>query len=293
MALYTELAKLQLPYLEAGVAETIVTTDRFLGLLPLKDVSPAFQLQYTQEATLYLGNSGSLIAMDGTSTPQSASYTSYVQDLSVAIASFDMPRALATNNTIATEVSKKGKVVARKMGDMIINGTTSTANQKFNGLRYTVSGSTTQDFAVAAVGSGSFSLTVLDQALQAVKVGQPNLIVTSNAGIRYFKNALRTTGTEADKLQMPNYGTPFLAYDGIPIVASDWIGNEENGGTSFYTLYVDEMDGVTLWSNYSQLINVSSISVANSVKDNYTVAAQFGMYIPTALAVSRIYGITS
>ena len=76
MALYTEVAKLQLPYLNQAVADTIVTSDQFLAMLPIFDAKQ-IQYQYTQESNLgSAGNSGSLILPDGTFTPNSASYTS-------------------------------------------------------------------------------------------------------------------------------------------------------------------------------------------------------------------------
>lgn len=291
-SLYNEVAKLELPFLLAGVAETIVTVDNFMGLAPVNFVN-GIQYQYTAEATITTGNSGSFITPDGTFTPMTASYTSTTQNLTFVGASFTMPRALASDVTIATEVMKKAKAVGRKMGDSLINGRSTDANLNFTGLRYTVSGSSTQDIAAAAVGSGSFSLAKLDQALSVVN-GRPNLIVTSNAGLRYFKNAIRSSGTTAQSLQIPNYGTPFIQYDGIPVVVSDWIGNEENGGTSMYCVYASEIDGVHLWSNAGQLVSVAGpVPVVNSLSDNYTVGGAYGFVIPSVLNVSRVFGILS
>ena len=53
------------------------------------------------------------------------------------------------------------------------------------------------------------------------------------------------------------------------------------------------MDGVTLWSNFGRLVTVREVEVANSVSDNWTVAAAFGLVVPTPLCVARLTGITS
>ena len=296
MALYTEVAKLSLPFLENGILETIITTDQFLALLPIQDVSPALQLMYNKESDLGGGiTSASLIAPDGTFTPGSSSYTNVTQNLTFAGATFNLPIALSTDAAIARETFSKSKLVAREMGKLVVNALSTDASTNFNGIRYAYSGSATQDIPVAAVGSGSFSLAAVDQAIWAVKAGRPNLIVTSTAGYRYFKSALRTAagGARTDMLQMENYGTPFLAYDGIPIVASDWIGTEDNGGTSAYVLYTNEVDGVKLWSNFGQLVQmVGPIPVIYSMSNNYTIGTGFGMVCPP-LAGARIYGILS
>lgn len=293
MAVYTEVAKLSLPFLAQGAAETIATTDQLLALMPIFNVAPAIQYEWNQESTIYTGNSGSVIAPDGTFTAQSASYTATTQNMTYVGASFTIPRSLSTDSAIAVELAKKSKAVARKMGDLIINGTNS-GNVTFNGFAAAISGSATQDIPIATVGSGSFSLTKLDEAIHAVKVGKPNLIVTSTKGLRFFKSALRSTGTTAEYLQLPNYGTPFLQYDGIPVVASDWIHDDINGGESYYVLYANETDGVTLWSNYDMLVQVlGPTQVINSVSDNWVVASNFGMVIPSTLCLARVNGVTS
>jgi hypothetical protein len=172
------------------------------------------------------------------------------------------------------------------MGSLVINATVA-GNVYFTGLAASVSGSSTQDIAIG--GSGSFSLGALDQLLASVKVGRPNIIATSTAGLRYYKNALRlVSSTPAEYIQMPNYGAPFISYDGIAVVVSDWIPD----GT-VYAIYADEMDGVTLWSNFGRLVTVREVEVANSVSDNWTVAAAFGLVVPTPLCVARLTGITS
>ena len=142
-------------------------------------------------------------------------------------------------------------MVARKMGDTVLNGIQNTGNCLFNGLQATFSGSATQDFK--NTNTGSLDLAVLDKALASVKKGRPNLIVTNNVGRAYFKAAIRSTGTTAESLQMPNYGASFLQYDGIPIVVSDWIVPKDLGTAEFYCLYTNEVDGITLLEQLRQL----------------------------------------
>ncbi|MFA5392691.1 MAG: hypothetical protein WC306_03390 [Candidatus Paceibacterota bacterium] len=294
MAMYTEIAKLSLPELQQGVAETIVTTDQLTGLLAFENIAPAIQKSYNAESSLGgSANSASIIAPDGSVTANSASYSNTTQNLTFFADSFNLNKNLATPNAVATEITIKSKKVARSIGKEIINGSI-TGNTYFNGLKVTVSGSSTQDICVSSVGSGSFNFTAFDQAIQAVKPSRPNLCVTNGAGIRYFKAALRTDGTNAEMLQLPNYGSSVLSYDGIPIITSDHIGSEDSGSASYYFIYTNEDDGARLWSNAEKMIGVTGpIDKTDSLSVNYTVGAALGFVIPSSLNVSRLYGVTS
>lgn len=291
MALFTEVAKLQLPYLNQSLMDTVITTDHMLALLPIFNVD-AIQYTYNKE----LGNgststSASFIAADGTFTPNSSSYTPVTQDLTFAGASFNMP-GVFSQKAFENEMYEKSKQITRLLGNNLINGTTSVTNCNWTGLKASVSGSSTQDFSNSAT-SASLDLSNLDKAIMAVKKGKANLIVTNGVGIASFKKAIRSTGTVAESLQIPNYGANFLQYDGIPIVQTDWIGSEESGLASFYVLYANEIDGISLWSQYSQLVNVFGPNpVINSAgMFNYSLSVAMGFVVPTPLAIARVFNV--
>lgn len=297
MAVYAELAKLSLPNLVSGLAETIVTTDQLVGVMPLFNIAPSIQYQWNRENTLGVStNSGSIILADGTFTPNTASYTTVTQDLTFFGASFSIPKTLATDEALSAELNSKAKLVARAIGYNTFYATSGTGNAQFTGFAGTVSGSSTQDIATHANASGAFSLGALDQAIGAVKTGRANVIVMNNTCLRYFKSAVRTAagGATLDTIQMENYSMPFLAYDGIPIVVSDFPIKDINGGESVYVLYTNELDGITYFSNYENVISVTGPTpVINSVSDNYTVASSMGLIIPSSLSLSRVHGILS
>jgi len=297
-ALYTEVAKLQVPMLDRIVADTIIATDKFLGQLEIVP-NDSIQFEYNQYST-YNGNSGatsSFAAPDGIVTPSSASYTNTIQKLSFALESFNIPDSFQTPQ-FAAEWGAKSKVIARTLGKAVFNAKSTDTNVNFSGLRQVVSGSVT-DTGCTANGSGSMDLQYLDTAIHNIKVGTPNCIVTSLQGLTYLKRAIRTAAaTPAMELMQDNYGNKILSYWGIPIYPSEWIGNglsgvEENTGTSIYVMYNSPLDGVFAWTQWANFILTKGpIPVPYSVANNYTIACGLGLVAASPYAISRVYGIT-
>jgi hypothetical protein len=289
-----EVAKLSLPTMQAGIAQELVTADEMIGTLEFQNISPAIQVRYNAELSLGGANavSASFIAPDGTVTPNTASWTSTTQDLSFTAESFNMNTSLGTPAVLAGNITAKTKLVAAAIGGALINAT-KAGNIQFNGLKVTVSGSATQDIAVATCGSGSFDFAAFDQAVAAV-YPKPTLIVTNKAGKRFFLAALRKLTLPVDKVQLEGYGRPFLGYSDIPIVVTDHIHAEEAGTASYYFIYSNVADGIRLFGNDTDLVTYKGpISGVNSLSDNYTIGSGMGFVIPASLMVARVHGVTS
>ena len=88
----------------------------------------------------------------------------------------------------------------------------------------------TQAISMGANG-GSLTLDKLDELVDAVKGGKPDLLVMSRCSRRSLNKLARTSGSflEADR---DEFGQMLQFYDGIPVGVSDYISDAQTVGTS-------------------------------------------------------------
>jgi hypothetical protein len=81
------------------------------------------------------------------------------------------------------------------------------------------------------VNGGSLTLDKLDELVDTVKGGKPELLLMSRRSRRIINKLARTAGTllETDRDQ---FGQMVQYYDGIPIGMSDYIADNQTVGTS-------------------------------------------------------------
>jgi hypothetical protein len=109
-----------------------------------------------------------------------------------------------------------------------VNGNVSTNAKSFDGIdRLCVAGQTVS----MGTNGASLSLAKLDELIDAVKGGKPDLLLMSRRTRRSLNVLARTSGTflEADRDEC---GGMLQFYDGIPIGINDYIGDAQTVGTS-------------------------------------------------------------
>jgi hypothetical protein len=128
----------------------------------------------------------------------------------------------------ASVVQIKARAVRALFDDTFINGNVSTNAKSFDGLaRLTIAGQT-----VSMGNDGaSLSLTKLDELVDAVKGGKPDLLLMSRRTRRSLNVLARTSGTflEADR---DEFGGMLQFYDGIPIGINDYISDAQTQGAN-------------------------------------------------------------
>lgn len=224
-----EAAKLSNDVLLAGVIETIIKDSPVLQALPFVEIV-GNGLTYNREST---NPTASFFDVGDVWTEGTPTFEQVTVSLKIMGGDADVDSYLAqTRSNIqdleAAVIALRAKAVQQLFDDTFINGNASTNPKAFDGIdRLCVSG---QTISMGANG-GSLTLDKLDQLIDQVKGGPPDLLLMSKRSRRKINALARASGSflEADRDQ---FGRFFQFYNGVPIGVSDSISDSQTVGTS-------------------------------------------------------------
>lgn len=226
----TEASKLSNDILLSGVIETVVYESPVLQVLPFIEIV-GNGLTYNREnaaasAGFYdVGDSWS------ESTPTFTQVTATLKILGGDADVDNFLRATRSNqqDLEAAVVELKAKAVQQKFDDTFINGDIGSNAKSFDGIdKLCAVGQT------VAMGTNGATLTLekLDELIDKVKPGKPDLLLLSKRSRRKLNSIARGTGSgilEADRNQ---FGQMVQYYDGIPLGVNEWISDEAEVGSN-------------------------------------------------------------
>ncbi len=224
-----EAAKLSNDVLLTGVVETIIKDSPVLQHLPFVEIV-GNGLTYNREAT---APTAGFFDVGDTWTESTPTFTQQTVTLKIMGGDADIDNfILATRSNLqdmeSAVVQLKAKAVRQLFEQTFITGD-ATANPKaFDGLdKLTDVG---QSVSMGANG-GSLTLDKLDELVDTVKGGKPDLLLLSRRSRRSVNKLARTSGSflEADR---DEFGQMLQFYDGIPIGVSDFISDAQTVGSS-------------------------------------------------------------
>jgi hypothetical protein len=288
------LDMLQLPYLEAFIGQEIVTVSDLYDFLSMKQVNK-IQHEYNKELTLGDANYVLPILPSGTWTASAGTFTNVTDTLKLFGASAYVPlMGLNDPAVYEAQLSPKVKVVGNSIARLLISG--SGTDPEWKGLLQQVSGSSTQEIAAAACGSGSLSLPKMDSMISAVKSGPVSFILMSTTDRDSLLTLIRGSYSQPNFITSANFGQPILTYQGIPIIRSDYIAGDTVDTTAstrrVYAVHSAPIGGTTLWfNNATDLISIREVPVGQSNLTEIQVTAQVGFSIQSSLSVACIKGV--
>jgi len=289
-----ESAKLSLDMLQRGVIETIIEESPVFDWLPFIGVE-GNSFKYNQEATL---PGASFYAVNAVWTEGTGTFTQKTSNLSILGGDADVDNFITrTRSNIqdqrAIQTAMRAKSVARKFEDTFITGDVSVDSNSFDGLRVlAVAG---QELTMGANG-GALTLAKLDEMIDLVKGGKPNILLMSKRSRRKLK-ALLTASTHYVESGATQFGRQVMFYDGIPVLVSDFQPDTETEGTetaasSIYGIQFSESSGLVGLSNGG--LDVVDVGQLES-KDAQRVRLRW--YVSLALlrdsALARLRGINA
>ncbi len=220
----TEAEKLSNDVLLQGVIETIVKDSPILQMLPFIQIQ-GNGLTYTRESTL-----PSIAFYDvgdtwAESTPTFAQFTS---TLRIMGGDADVDNYLRStrsniNDLEAAVVEQKAKALRHTFEEYFIYGNAAVSAKQFDGIRTLIDTATASAQLIAAGASGAtLTLTMVDELIDAVKGGKPELLLMSRRSRRKIQNLARAAG---NNLQVGQgvLGEQVQLYNGVPIGVSDWV----------------------------------------------------------------------
>jgi HK97 family phage major capsid protein len=214
-----EAAKLSNDVLLEGVVETIVKDSPILRRLPLVEIV-GNGLTYNREAT---AAGAGFFDVGDTWTESTPTFTQHTATLKIMGGDADIDNFLiATRSNIqdleAAVIELKAKAVQQLFEQTFITGDEGTDPKQFDGLDELVDPGQSLSMGV---NGGSLTLDKLDELIDAVKGGKPDILLMSRRSRRSLNKLARTSGTflEADR---DEFGQMLQFYDGIPIGVSDY-----------------------------------------------------------------------
>jgi hypothetical protein len=233
--------------LERGVIETIIDRDDMLAMLPFTKVDGKAYV-YNRENSL---SGADWLAPNSTVNESSADVTPITAYLKILVGDVDVDKFLSstmsdTNDQVAIQIAAKAKAVARLFHTAVASGDSTANPAMFDGIQNLVD--PTYTFSAGTNGA-AVTLSMLDQLKDMVILG-PDAFVMRRGTWRAIKQLMRATGgTRADMVQIPNFGVPLPAFDGVPVLLNDFLSPTETMGSSnvtcsIYAARFNEADGL-------------------------------------------------
>ena len=219
-----EASKLSNDILLQGVVETIVKDSPVLQRLPFIEIV-GNGLTYNQEKTL---PSVDFYDVGDTWAESTPTFEQLTANLKIMGGDADVDNFLkSTRSNIqdleAAVVELKAKAVKDKFEETFIYGDTTANAKQFDGLRKLIDTTTAGDQLIAMGDTGAtLTLAKLDELIDAVKGGKPNMLLMSRRSRRKINALVRASGGMVDN-DRDQWGNFVQLWDGIPIGVNDWI----------------------------------------------------------------------
>jgi hypothetical protein len=219
-----EAAKLSNDMLLQGVVETIIKDSPVLQRLPFIEIV-GNGLTYNQENTL---PSIDFYDVGDTWTESTPTFTQVTANLKIMGGDADVDNFLKTTRSNiqdlqAAVIELKAKALRDKFDTTFIYGNSSTNAKEFDGLKKLINTGTAgpQVIAMGATGA-TLTLDKLDQLIDAVKGGKPDLLLMSRRSRRKINTLIRAAGGIAQN-DRDAWGNFVQLWDGVPIGVNDYI----------------------------------------------------------------------
>jgi hypothetical protein len=234
-----EAAKLSNDVLLQGVVEEIIKDSPILQRLPFIEIV-GNGLTYNRENAL---PTVSWYDVGDTWAESTPTFTQVTATLKILGGDADVDNYIrATRSNIqdieAAVIELKAKATRHEFENVFINGDTATNAKQFDGVdKLCVSGQTVS----MGTNGGTLTLEKLDQLIDAVLGGKPDMLLMSRRSRRKLTSLMRALGSMS--VEKDDFGQFVVFYNGIPVYINDWISDTKTVGTSTdcSTIYAFQM----------------------------------------------------
>jgi len=224
-----EASKLSNDVLLVGVIETIIKDSPILQSLPFIEIV-GNGLTYNRESA---AATASFFDVGDTWTESTPTFAQITATLKIMGGDADIDNYLiATRSNVqdleVAVIQLKAKAVQQLFEQTFITGDATSNPKSFDGIdKLCESGQTLS----MGVNGGSLTLDKLDELVDKVLGGKPEILLMSRRSRRLLNKLARTAGTflETDRDQ---FGQMVQYYDTVPIGVSDYIADNQTQGTS-------------------------------------------------------------
>lgn len=287
-----EAAKLSNDMLLAGVVETIIKDSPVLQRLPFIEIV-GNGLTYNREAT---APAAGFFDVGDTWTESTPTFTQQTVTLKIMGGDADIDNfLLATRSNLqdleTAVVQLKAKAVRQLFEQTFVTGDATANPKSFDGLDKVCD--VGQGLSMG-VNGGSLTLDKLDELVDTVKGGKPELLLMSRRSRRILTKLARNSGSllETDR---DEFGQMLQFYDGIPVGVSDYISDAQTVGTSndCSTVYAFQMGEGSVAGLTSpgalQVERVGSLETKDATRTRIKWYASLALF--NALKLARLTGV--
>jgi hypothetical protein len=220
----SEASKLSNDMLMRGVVETVIKDSPILQHMPFIEVMEN-SLTYNQEKTLPGIDFYDVGDTWNESTP---TFEQKTATLKIIGGDADVDNFLkATRSNVqdleAAIIEMKAKALRHKFEEIFIYGDSETSIKQFDGIRKLIDTESESERVVAVAASGGeLTLDKLDELIDAVKGGKPDMLLMSRRSRRKINSLVRASGSML-ATDRDSWGNFIQLWDGIPIGVNDWI----------------------------------------------------------------------
>lgn len=242
----SEAAKLSNDLLLRGVIETVVKESSLLNHLPFMQVTGT-AVTYSREATM---PAAAFYEPGDTWAEATPTFSQHTAHLAILGGDADVDNFLQAtysdaNDIEAEVIANRAKAVAHAFSDSFFNGDTGTNPKSFDGLHTLIPASQTIS---AGANGAALTLDMVDELIDRVRPGKPELLFMSKRSRRKLKDLRRSSGSVLET-SINQFGQQVEMYEGIPIVVDDFISDTRTLGsgsnlTSIYAVKFGQGAGV-------------------------------------------------
>jgi hypothetical protein len=239
----TEASKLSTDILLKGIIETIIKDSPILQRLPFIQIV-GNGLSYTQEKTLPTVDFYDVGDTWVESTPEFEKLTATLKILGGDADVDNFLKSTRSNiqDLEAAVIEQKSKALRHEFEKQFLYGNSTTSPKQFDGIIKLIDTATASAQVIAAGATGAtLTLSMLDQLIDAVKGGKPDLLLMSRRSRRKINALSRAAGTNLEVGQ-GKLGEFVQLYNGIPIGVSDWVLDTHNVTDSLEDSYTSDAD---------------------------------------------------
>ena len=224
-----------------GVIETIIKDDPLMALLPWVEIN-GNALTYNRELTLPSAE-WHAVNDDWTTSPQ-VTFMQKTATLAILGQNADVDNYVRQTRSNINDIESAiieltAKAIKNELSDKFLYGNNTLDPNQFDGLIKLIDTGTASDQLIAAGASGGAALTLdmLDQLIDAVKGGKPDLLLMSRRSRRKINALARAAGNNLEH-NSSLLGMFVEMYNGIPIGVSDFVKDTHVVSGSLETAYI-------------------------------------------------------
>jgi HK97 family phage major capsid protein len=218
-----EAAKLSNDVLLQGVVETIVKDSPILQRMPFIEIV-GNGLTYNRENAL---PSIDFYDVGDTWAESTPTFTQLTASLKIMGGDADVDNFLKATRSNQQDLESsvielKAKALRNKFNETFIYGNAATNPKQFDGLKKIIDTATSSAQVIACGATGAtLTLAMLDQLIDAIRGGKPDLLLMSRRSRRKINALVRAAGSGMMETDRDQWGNFVQLWNGIPIAIDD------------------------------------------------------------------------